>query len=80
MLIGFKVYINVFFLKSPDSIRQCERSALFWKREVLNSGDWIEVEVLHSHSGYWTVKEGYGTVLKATGSGELTGSILLDSS
>lgn len=50
-----------------------ERGALVWKKEVLNSGDWIEVEALHCHFGYWTTKEGYGTVLKAAGSGELAG-------
>jgi hypothetical protein len=50
-----------------------ERGALIWKREVLNSGDWIEVEALHCHFGYWTTKEGYGTVIKAAGTGELAG-------
>ena len=50
-----------------------ERGALVWKKEVLNSGDWIEVEALHCHFGYWTTKEGYGTVLKAAGIGELAG-------
>jgi len=50
-----------------------ERGALVWKKEVLNPGDWIEVEALHCHFGYWTTKEGYGTVLKAAGTGELAG-------
>ena len=50
-----------------------ERGALVWKKEVLNPGDWIEVEALHCHFGYWTTKEGYGTVLKAAGAGELAG-------
>jgi hypothetical protein len=50
-----------------------ERGALIWKREVLNSGDWIEVDALHCHFGYWTTREGYGTVLKASGAGELAG-------
>jgi hypothetical protein len=50
-----------------------ERGALVWKREVLNPGDWIEVEALHCHFGYWSSKEGYGTVLKAAGTGELAG-------
>ena len=50
-----------------------ERGALVWKKDVLNSGDWIEVEALHCHFGYWTTKEGYGTVLKAAGAGELAG-------
>lgn len=50
-----------------------ERGALVWKKEVLNHGDWIEVEALHCHFGYWTTKEGYGTVLKAAGVGELAG-------
>lgn len=50
-----------------------ERGALVWKKEVLNSGDWMEVEALHCHFGYWTSKEGYGTVLKAAGEGELAG-------
>ena len=50
-----------------------ERGALVWKMEVLNPGDWIEVEALHCHFGYWTTKEGYGTVIKAAGTGELAG-------
>ena len=50
-----------------------ERGALVWKKEILNSGDWIEVEALHCHFGYWTTKEGYGTVLKAAAEGELAG-------
>jgi hypothetical protein len=50
-----------------------ERGALVWKKEVLNPGDWIEVEALHCHFGYWTSKEGYGTVIKAAGTGELAG-------
>jgi hypothetical protein len=50
-----------------------ERGALVWKREVLNPGDWIEVEALHCHFGYWVTKEGYGTVIKAAGTGELAG-------
>ncbi len=50
-----------------------ERGALVWKKEVLNSGDWIEVEALHCHFGYWTTMKGYGTVLKAAGDGELAG-------
>jgi len=50
-----------------------ERGALVWKKEVLNPGDWIEVEALHCHFGYWTTKEGYGTVIKAAGAGELAG-------
>jgi len=50
-----------------------ERGALVWKKEVLNPGDWIEVEALHCHFGYWTTKDGYGTVLKAAGEGELAG-------
>ena len=50
-----------------------ERGALVWKKEVLSSGDWIEVEALHCHFGYWTTKEGYGTVIKAAGVGELAG-------
>jgi len=50
-----------------------ERGALVWKKEVLNSGDWIEVEALHCHFGYWTTKDGYGTVIKAAGAGELAG-------
>ncbi|MBG0860915.1 MAG: hypothetical protein IQL11_15555, partial [Bacteroidales bacterium] len=50
-----------------------ERGALVWKKEVLNSGDWIEVEALHCHFGYWTTREGYGTVLKAAAEGELAG-------
>jgi hypothetical protein len=50
-----------------------ERGALVWKKEVLNPGDWIEVEALHCHFGYWTTREGYGTVLKAAGTGELAG-------
>jgi len=55
-----------------------ERGALVWKKDVLNSGDWIEVEALHCHFGYWTSKKGYGTVLKAAGEGELaTGPVHL---
>lgn len=50
-----------------------ERGALVWKRDLLNAGDWIEVEALHCHFGYWTTREGYGTVLKAAGDGELAG-------
>jgi hypothetical protein len=50
-----------------------ERGALVWKKEVLNTGDWIEVEALHCHFGYWTAKEGFGTVIKAAGEGELAG-------
>jgi len=50
-----------------------ERGALVWKKEVLNTGDWIEVEALHCHFGYWSTKEGYGTVIKAAGAGELAG-------
>lgn len=50
-----------------------ERGALVWKKEVLNAGDWIEVEALHCHFGYWTTKDGYGTVIKAAGTGELAG-------
>jgi hypothetical protein len=50
-----------------------ERGALVWKKEVLNTGDWIEVEALHCHFGYWTTKEGYGTVIKAAGEGKLAG-------
>ena len=50
-----------------------ERGALVWKKEILNAGDWIEVEALNCHFGYWTTKEGYGTVLKAAGTGELAG-------
>ena len=50
-----------------------ERGALVWKKEFLNSGDWIEVEALHCHFGYWTTMEGYGTVIKAAGTGELAG-------
>jgi hypothetical protein len=50
-----------------------ERGALVWKREVLNAGDWIEVEALHCHFGYWITQEGYGTVIKAAGTGELAG-------
>jgi hypothetical protein len=50
-----------------------ERGALVWKREVLNSGDWIEVEALNCHFGYWSTREGYGTVIKAAGAGELAG-------
>jgi len=50
-----------------------ERGALVWQKEVLNPGDWIEVEALHCHFGYWTTREGYGTVLKAAGEGELAG-------
>jgi hypothetical protein len=50
-----------------------ERGALVWKKEILNAGDWIEVEALHCHFGYWTTNEGYGTVLKAAGTGELAG-------
>ncbi len=50
-----------------------ERGALIWKKEVLNPGDWIEVEALHCHFGYWATKEGYGTVIKAAGAGELAG-------
>lgn len=50
-----------------------ERGALVWKKEVLNAGDWMEVEALHCHFGYWTTKEGYGTVIKAAGTGELAG-------
>ena len=50
-----------------------ERGAVVWKKEILNPGDWIEVEALHCHFGYWTTKEGYGTVIKAAGSGELAG-------
>jgi hypothetical protein len=50
-----------------------ERGALVWKKEALNPGDWIEVEALHCHFGYWTTKEGYGTVIKAAGAGELAG-------
>jgi hypothetical protein len=50
-----------------------ERGALVWKKEVLNSGDWIEVEALHCHFGYWISKEGYGTVIKAAAAGEMAG-------
>ena len=50
-----------------------ERGALVWKKEILNAGDWIEVEALHCHFGYWVTKEGYGTVIKAAGAGELAG-------
>jgi hypothetical protein len=50
-----------------------ERGALVWKKEVLKAGDWIEVGALHCHFGYWTTKEGYGTVIKAASTGELAG-------
>jgi hypothetical protein len=50
-----------------------ERGALVWKKEVLSPGDWIEVEALNCHFGYWTTKDGYGTVIKAAGEGELAG-------
>jgi hypothetical protein len=50
-----------------------ERGALVWTKEVLTPGDWIEVEALHCHFGYWATKGGYGTVIKAAGAGELAG-------
>lgn len=50
-----------------------ERGALVWKKEILNPGDWIEVEALHCHFGCWTTREGCGTVIKAAGTGEMAG-------
>lgn len=31
------------------------------------------MDALHCYFGYWSTKEGYGTVIKAAGTGELAG-------
>ncbi|MBE9581519.1 MAG: hypothetical protein IMF18_07870 [Proteobacteria bacterium] len=49
------------------------RGAMTWQCKTLRAGDWIEVEPLHCHFGYWVTPQGLGTVIKAAGEGELAG-------
>jgi hypothetical protein len=49
------------------------RGAMTWRCETLQPGDWIEVEPLHCHFGYWLTPHGVGTVIKAACEGELAG-------
>lgn len=49
------------------------RGAGVWRNQILEAGDWAEVEPLNCHFAAWLTKEGLGTVIKAAGSGELAG-------
>ncbi len=50
-----------------------QRGSLTWNVKTLQAGDWAEVEPLHCHFAYWLTPQGKGTVIKASGSGELAG-------
>jgi hypothetical protein len=49
------------------------RGARTWQCETLQGGDWVEVEPLHCHFGFWLTPQGLGTVIKAAAEGELAG-------
>jgi hypothetical protein len=49
------------------------RGARTWQCQTLGAGDWVEVEPLHCHFGFWLTPQGLGTVIKAAGEGELAG-------
>jgi hypothetical protein len=49
------------------------RGVCVWKSQILQAGDWAEVEPLHCHFAAWLDPEGLGTVIKAAASGELAG-------
>lgn len=49
------------------------RGVRVWKSQILEPGDWAEVEPLHCHFAAWLTPEGLGTVIKAAGTGELAG-------
>lgn len=50
-----------------------ERGAFMWQSVIAGPGDWLEVARLHCHFACWLDAEGFGTVFKAAGSGELAG-------
>jgi hypothetical protein len=50
-----------------------ERGVRRWRYDVLESGDWVEIEPLHCHFGCWLEPKGFGVVVKAAASGELAG-------
>lgn len=49
------------------------RGVRVWKHQILEPGDWAEVEPLNCHFAAWLTPEGLGTVIKAAGTGELAG-------
>jgi hypothetical protein len=49
------------------------RGVRTWQCQVLEAGDWAEVEPLHCHFACWLTPQGLGTVLKAAATGELAG-------
>ena len=50
-----------------------QRGVRTWQCTMLGPGDWAEVEPLTCHFACWMDSEGYGTVIKAAGEGELAG-------
>ncbi len=50
-----------------------QRGVRTWESQILEPGDWAEVEPLHCHFAAWLEPDGLGTVIKAAGSGELAG-------
>lgn len=50
-----------------------QRGVRAWQCQILNAGDWAEVEPLNCHFACWLDREGLGTVIKAAGTGELAG-------
>jgi hypothetical protein len=50
-----------------------ERGVTRWRSAIAGPGDWIEVEPLQCHFACWLDPDGRGTVIKASGSGELAG-------
>lgn len=50
-----------------------QRGVRVWKSEILEAGDWMEVEPLNCHFACWLRPKGLGTVIKAAAEGELAG-------
>jgi len=50
-----------------------ERGALMWQTVTAGPGDWIEVAPLFCHFACWLDPDGFGSVFKAAGAGELAG-------
>jgi hypothetical protein len=49
------------------------RGVRTWHCETLEAGDWAEIEPLHCHFACWLTRQGLGTVIKASATGELAG-------
>lgn len=50
-----------------------DRGVRTWRADILEAGDWAEVEPLYCHFACWLTPRGLGTVIKAAASGELAG-------